>query len=145
MSEDKNVFLIVGVLALVIFLVFSFQQLNSTETKNYPLVTQFSENDQGNVTLGIAQEENYVDFGVLPLGTISARKEIKVSNNGRSDVKVKVTAYGNITKYLTIEQSSFELGPQETRNIDLLLEGENVTETTYLEGRIEISKKKAWW
>lgn len=145
LEDKKQVFWAAGAFALVIALTFSFQNFNTSKTKKYPVAAQFSGEGAENITVGISQEENSVDFGVLPPGTIDARKKILVSNNGDSSIQVKLNGHGNITRYLNIRNRSFELSPDETRAVDIFLEGKSVNGTKYLSGWIEIKKRTVWW
>ena len=71
-----------------------------------------------NITIGIAGQQEELDFGILPRHTIG-RKLILVQNEDKIPAKVHLRVYGNITELVNFEKNDFVLEVNESITISV--------------------------
>lgn len=73
-------------------------------------------NNELNYTLGIDASQDRLNFGVIPINA-PAKKALKLSNTRNGPVKVRANIYGNISKYISLEDNNFILESTEKKDI----------------------------
>lgn len=125
-----------GFLIIIILLVFalSYQKPLSTEDgtvkmtglfvnkiiTRYPVFVEVVEMD--NETIGIVAE-GYLNFGRVPSG-INVRKNIKLSNDDQTPMKIHITKEGDVAPYIGISKDNFILVDEE--EIEIMIETSDI-------------------
>ncbi len=110
------------------------------EKVRYPTranVTKMSEA----IEVGISVDVNYLDFGIVPIGT-RVRKTMVFNSSVDGNSKITLESRGNISQVLKLEKYEFILGPNEDSTAELTLEPSATTPIGYYEGEVDATIKR---
>ncbi len=73
-----------------------------------------------NRTIGISLDSGELEFGTMPLGSVS-RKVIRLSNNANMNSKIIIRIIGDISPYINLSRQTMIFGPFEEKELEVAL------------------------
>jgi hypothetical protein len=89
--------------------------------------------------IGFDIGNNELNFGLIPAGGGGSRF-LDVGNSGDTLVKIKMSAHGNISRFITFGTNDFILQPGQAREIEISFSTSIDTEEGEYTGEIDVTK-----
>ncbi len=105
--------------------------------RRFPLSAQTynPDNNTMNYSLGIDASQDRLNFGIIPIGAPSS-KQLKLANDRADRIKIKSDIYGNISKYITLEDNNFILDSAQKK--DLLVQFSSTEPESTFAGELDV-------
>ncbi len=107
------------------------------EKVRYPSYAIVSNSDSDVVGFDISNDS--INFGLAPAGGGGSRF-LNIGNSESGVVKIKLSAYGNISQFITFKSNNFILEPGQNTQVEVSFNTEATTQEGDYVGEIDITK-----